>query len=115
MRDSRTSQRAKILQLLNSARGDWVPLPRIADHAKQYNARLFELRRLGLHIENKTTMVDGVRHSWFRLAIVSSVTRKESEAARDIQSIPATSGDHLHAGVNPTLFGNIEPFRSYRE
>jgi hypothetical protein len=44
-----------------------VPLPQIADCAAQYNARIFELRRLGFRITNRTKEIDGVRHSWFRL------------------------------------------------
>jgi hypothetical protein len=67
MKDSRSGQRAKILDLLISARGDWVSLPRIMDCAAQYNARIFELRRLGFRITNRTQDVKGSRHSWFRL------------------------------------------------
>jgi hypothetical protein len=66
--DSRSGQRAKILYLLISARVDWVSLPMIMACAAQYNARIFELRRLGFRIENWTNAIDGVRHSWFRLA-----------------------------------------------
>jgi len=63
------TQRSKILRLLIEARGSWVPSPEIADCALQYNARLFELRRLGFLIENKTETdpETGVRRSWFRL------------------------------------------------
>lgn len=61
-------QAEKILALLRSARGAWVPLPEIlALGIAQYNARIFELRKRGLNIENRTQTVDGVRHSWFRL------------------------------------------------
>jgi hypothetical protein len=67
VRDSRSGQRTKILELLISARGDWVSLPRIMDCAAQYNARIFELRRLGFRITNRTQDVNGSRHSWFRL------------------------------------------------
>jgi hypothetical protein len=64
---TRGSQRSQILGLLIAARGDWVPLLTIRDCAVQYNARIFELRRLGFRIENKIREVDGVRRSWFRL------------------------------------------------
>ena len=67
MKDSRDTQRDKILDLLISARGDWVPLPKITDCAAQYNARIFELRRLGFRIKNRTQEVNGAKHSWFRL------------------------------------------------
>ena len=65
--DSRSTQRSKILAVLVQAHGGWVPLPEITVCAAQYNARIFELRRLGLRIVNRTKEVDGVRHSWFRL------------------------------------------------
>jgi hypothetical protein len=58
--------------LLISARGGWVPSPDIAAIAQQYNARLFELRRLGFQIENRTEEINGARHSWFRLVPISS-------------------------------------------
>ena len=64
---SRATQRGEILGLLIAARGDWVPLPKITECAAQYNARIFELRRLGFRITNRTREVSGQRHSWFRL------------------------------------------------
>jgi hypothetical protein len=67
VKESRSTQRGKILKLLIAARGEWVPLPTIADCAAQYNARIFELRRLGFRIANRTQLVNGTKHSWFRL------------------------------------------------
>jgi hypothetical protein len=61
------TQRSDILDLLQSARGGWVPLRAIADIARQYNARIFELRGLGFQIKNRIREVGGQRHSWFRL------------------------------------------------
>ena len=61
------TQRARILRLLLAADGGWVPSPQIADCAQQYGARVLELRRQGLIIENKVERIDGVRHSFFRL------------------------------------------------
>jgi hypothetical protein len=64
-----TIQSEKILGLLRSAHGAWVPLPEIlALSIAQYSARIFELRRRGFNIQNRTETVDGVRRSWFRLA-----------------------------------------------
>jgi hypothetical protein len=78
---TRASQRSKILGLLVSARGDWVPLPKIVELASQYNARLYELRRLGFRIANKMREVDGVRRSWFRLeSTPSAVHDSQTEA-----------------------------------
>ncbi len=62
------SQAAEILRLLIDAHGSWVPLPEILKlGVAQYNARIFELRRMGFLIENRTQRVNGARHSWFRL------------------------------------------------
>ena len=66
-RNNRATQRARILGVLTCARGEWVPLPAITECAAQYNARIFELRRMGFRIVNRTKDVDGVRHSWFKL------------------------------------------------
>ncbi len=65
-RETKATQRARILRLLIQS-GDWVPLPRLVQIAAQYSARVYELRRLGFTIANKTRVVDGKRHSWFRL------------------------------------------------
>jgi hypothetical protein len=65
--NSRSTQRSRILAALVEAHGNWVPLPQISACAAQYNARIFELRRLGFRIINRTKEVDGVRHSWFKL------------------------------------------------
>lgn len=63
-----TIQAETILALLRSAHGAWVPLPEIlALGIAQYNARIFELRKRGLNIENRTERIDGVCHSCFRL------------------------------------------------
>ena len=68
-----STQRARILGLLIRARGSWVPLSEIITLAiVQYNARLYELRRLGFQIENCTERQGGQRHSWFRLALGES-------------------------------------------
>lgn len=64
---SHASQCGRILGVLRAARGAWVPLPKIVECAAQYNARIFELRRVGYRITNRTREVDGERHSWFRL------------------------------------------------
>jgi hypothetical protein len=66
------TQRDAILGLLVRARGAWVPLPKILElGCAQYNARIFELRRLGFHIENRGETRDGVRHTFFRLVIAA--------------------------------------------
>lgn len=64
----RGTQRDRILQLLRDANGDWVSLPAILSlGCAQYSVRIFELRRQGHAIQNRTKVIDGRRHSWFRL------------------------------------------------
>lgn len=74
------TQRGEILALLIKARGEWVPLPAITACAAQYNARVFELRRLGFNIENRTETdsKSGQRHSWFRLLSATIATNTAS-------------------------------------
>lgn len=62
------TQSANILRLLTDAHGAWVSLPEIMALAAQYNARIFELRKQGFSIENRTEVVGEARHSWFRIA-----------------------------------------------
>lgn len=67
---ARKTQQARVLRLLIEAHGEWVSLPEIlALGIAQYNARIFELRRLGFLVENRTETDTrmGARHSWFRL------------------------------------------------
>ena len=64
------TQREKILAILRERAYAWVPLPDIlALGIAQYNARIYELRRDGYRIENKTQPVNGQRRSWYRLAV----------------------------------------------
>jgi hypothetical protein len=98
---SRAGQRSRILDVLITAHGAWVPLPEIIECAAQYNARIFELRRLSFRITNRTREVDGKRCSWFRL---------ESQPA--ITSTPERRGSvkHASAGSFPE-FGVLAPER----
>ncbi len=66
---SRTTQRQRILQLLQEREGQWIPLYEITPLAAQYSARIFELRGAGHIIDNHTRHVNGVVHSWFRLTL----------------------------------------------
>jgi hypothetical protein len=65
---SAKTQRAPILRLLIDGRGGWVRLTEILElRISQFGARIFELRRTGFHIENKTERDDsGVVRSWYR-------------------------------------------------
>jgi hypothetical protein len=82
------TRRARILRVLIDARGALVPLPEIEACAALYNARLFELRRLGFHIENRTERDDaGAVHSRYRL--VNSPAPAESPAVATPPLTPA--------------------------
>jgi hypothetical protein len=83
------SQRGAILALLIQARGNWIGLPEIAACAMQYNARLWELRKLGFVIENRIRDVGGIRHSWFRLI---PSRQAEPEPKSSIAGRPAAQG-----------------------
>ena len=95
MKDSGATQRGRILELLIAARGNWVPLPKIQACAAQYNARVFELRRLGFRIANKTRDENGQRHSFFRL-----VSRPAAPTLPQKENLvmPTTSGSFPEFG-----------------
>jgi hypothetical protein len=73
------TQKQAIHDLLKQREGEWVPLPEIMSAnggwIAQYNARIFELRRdLWLsrlypeyEIDCRIEIVNGERHSWYRL------------------------------------------------
>lgn len=72
--ERRPKQSARLLAFLRARAGQWVPLPEVlALGIAQYNARVFELRRDGHVIENRTETVGGQKRSWFRL-----VTRQQA-------------------------------------
>jgi hypothetical protein len=84
-RADRKSQCARILSLLIDARGSWVPLPEILACAAQYNARLYSLRRLGFHIENRTERdAAGAVHSWYQLINSAAPQPVKSEDPKPI-------------------------------
>jgi hypothetical protein len=90
--ESAKTQRARILRVLTDARGAWVALPEMMACAAQYNARIFQLRRPGFTIENRTEADSetGARHCWFRL--VSSSARNGAEPQNAAETT-ATAGD----------------------
>jgi len=66
--DSKKTQQARILGLLVKASGGWVSLSQILDlRISQFGARIYELRKLGFRIVNRTERVEGQTRSWFRL------------------------------------------------
>lgn len=103
--ESSSTQRERIYNVLVCAHGDWVELPKIAACAAQYNARVFELRRLGFRIENRTKEVDGVRQSWFRLVPDRSPfpSRSAGVAVNPQTSNPKRSTSPTHEQREETL------------
>ncbi len=65
----RQTQRDRILRLLQSRAGQWIPSYELAAIALQYGARVLELRRIGHNIENKARHVNGQVHGAFRLVL----------------------------------------------
>ena len=64
----RTTQADRVLALLRSAEGAWVPLPELlALGIAQYNARIFDLRRAGHDIECKQVQQGRTKHTFYRL------------------------------------------------
>ena len=108
------TQRANLLRLLISRRGEWIPACEVADAGGlQYGARLYELRHeQGYEIESRTqrvrTGVGGhsvVKHSWFKL-----LTDREALVARIGQGKPVSRAEieALKDEPEPTLF-DISP------
>jgi hypothetical protein len=112
MKDSHT-QRGKIIELLKAADGGWVSLPEIMACAAQYNARIFELRRLGFRIENRTKEIGGARHSWFRL--VTEPKRATLNVKLDLLSVVCKEMQPSPSGMTGSLFGDLSRDRSYSE
>lgn len=75
--------------------------------APQYNARIFELRRLGFQIQNKIREIGGKRLSWFRILSAPAVgsDARPKERTKDVGSGAAIE--------DPSLFGSLAPQRRY--
>lgn len=67
----RETQCEQLYRLLWDANEEWVGLPKILDlrpRISQYSARIHTLRhRDGCEIENRVEIVNGEKHTWFRL------------------------------------------------
>jgi hypothetical protein len=114
--DARATQQGTILRLLIAAHGDWVPLPKIAACAAQYNLRIFSLRRLGFRIENRSEQIDGARHSWFRLVRGQEQPARAAEPDRRSKArewLALARGKATAPGDTGSLFGDLEPERRY--
>lgn len=76
--ETRTTQAARIVDLLRSRSPEWVPLPEILElRISQYSARIHQARhKWGLPIENRVENVNGKKHSWFRLVQASAIASK---------------------------------------
>jgi hypothetical protein len=89
------TQRSKILALLVQARGAWVPLPDIlALGIAQYNARIFELRRLGFAVENRPPLLVPLAAQFCR-----PTRTGESEVGLPIHGAPARGRSRCPAVV----------------
>ena len=63
----KTTQRDNLFQLFESRPGQWIPLPEILRLGiAQYGARIYDLRKEGKEIQNKTIeVVDGQKRTAF--------------------------------------------------
>lgn len=60
------TQRERLKKMFEESPNEWIPLPRILLMGlAQYGARILELRRSGMNIENRTERHKGTTHSWF--------------------------------------------------
>lgn len=61
-----TTQAERLRRMFMSKPNEYIPLYEILQMGiAQYNARIFDLRKAGMKIVNKTKSVDGETHSWF--------------------------------------------------
>jgi len=105
-----STQRDRVLELLRASGGAWVPAPELARIALQYGTRILELRRLGHRIENRTEMVNGSRHSWFRLVTPQPDREQQARAwIAQARSDAETPGDSL------SLFPDNGPLQRHRD
>jgi hypothetical protein len=66
--DIRKPQSIRLLELFVQANGAEVPLTAILQlRISQFGARIFELRRQGFVIKNRTEHINGTVHSWYHL------------------------------------------------
>jgi hypothetical protein len=97
-----SKQADRILAILSARAGSWVPLPEIMACAAQYNARIFELRRRGFTIENRTEKFEtGVRHSWFRL--MNSAASCAGLGPKPAYSAPVSNLDDWYESITGKL------------
>ena len=93
------TQTARIVNLLRLRSPQWVSLPEILElRISQYSARIHQARhKWGLSIENRTKIIGGKKHSWFRLI-------------EPAQPEPISAG-WSPAALPPSLFGDLAPER----
>jgi hypothetical protein len=83
----RSTQRSRLLSLLQSRRGQWVPLPEILTLGfSQFGARILELRRIGHAITNKTEHRAGKVLSWYRLDSEPTHEKRPEQSAHSLPS-----------------------------
>ena len=60
------TQAMNMKELFISKPFEWIPVYNLVHYSLQYNARIHELRRDGMNIQNKTKTVKGKKHSWYQ-------------------------------------------------
>ena len=80
----RVTNRQKIYNLLTAAGGGWVPAPALSRLSCAYTRCIHELRAGGSVIENRTEVVDGQKHGFYRLVR----RNRETSAAVELWQSP---------------------------
>ena len=103
--ENRPTQTQRIVELLRSRSPNWVSLPEVLNlRISQYAARIYQARHeWGLRIENRTEIVNGEKHSYFRLL------EPERGATRELGAGPLANVRVERS--TDSLFGDLAPER----
>ena len=88
--ENRPTQTERLVTLLRDRSPSWVPLAEILNlRISQYGARVYQARhQWGLNIESRVEIVEGTKHSFFRL-----VSRPQATVRPNLggSAMPATA------------------------
>jgi helix-turn-helix protein len=107
---NRTGQRELLLTMFQRAKGAEVPLTAILQlRISQFGARIFELRREGYVIKNRTEHINGAVHSWYRLESSPDELAGESLRANTRQIKRADPKEEPAPTGTFPAFGSLAP------
>jgi hypothetical protein len=91
-----STQCGKLLALLDAAKGRWVSAVELSKISLEYSARIQELRKHDLRIENRVERIGRIKHGYFRL-----VTKAPPKPAQSTAVTPPPDADELFPNVAP--------------